>query len=304
MATPMFLRKMPEDAQMTVAIVVPRYRGKWVFCRRKNSGGWEFPGGHRETGENLEQTARRELWEETGVTQAAFHAVSSYQLGGGYGMLFFAEVECMEALPQGSEMAEVSVRQTLPEMFAYENLPVFYDRVQAWLNLQTNADELWDVFDRERRPTGRLHRRGDLLAPGDYHLVVHIWVRDRDGKYLLTKRSPNKGFPNLWETTGGSALAGDDSLTAAMREVREETGLVLHAESGRLVESRQWTDHFDDIWLFCQDFALEEITLLEGETCDAQRATAEEILRLHAQGRFVPTDDLESLMKLLESQQF
>lgn len=34
----------------------------------------------------------------------------------------------------------------------------------------------------------------------------------------------------MWETTGGSAVAGDDSLTAALRETKEELGIDL-AES-------------------------------------------------------------------------
>ena len=197
-------------------------------------------------------------------------------------------------------MAEICCCELLPEQFAYDNLPLFHDRVQEWLNLQSSADELWDVYDKDRNHTGRLHRRGDLLSPGDYHLVVHIWTRDSDGYYLLTKRSPNKGFPNMWEPTGGSALAGDDSLTAAIREVREETGLTLLPQNGILVDSRQWPDHFDDMWLFRQDFSLSDVTLLEGETCDVMKATAGDILRLHHEGRFVPIDGLSELLELLE----
>ena len=96
-------------------------------------------------------------------------------------------------------------------------------------------DELWDILDRNRQTTGRLHRRGDTLPEGDFHLTVHIWMRRSDGMFLLTKRSPNKTFPLLWETTAGSAIAGDDSLSAALREVREETGLILKPENGKLM---------------------------------------------------------------------
>lgn len=55
--------------------------------------------------------------------------------------------------------------------------------------------ELWDVYDEKRNLTGRLHRRGDPLPEGDYHLVVQVWMRNSRGEYLLTKRTPNKPHP-------------------------------------------------------------------------------------------------------------
>jgi len=166
--------------------------------------------------------------------------------------------------------------------------------------MQTSADELWDVYDGNRNPTGRTHRRGDFLAEGDYHLVVHIWVRNPEGKYLLTKRSPNKGFPNMWECTGGSALAGDDSLTAAIREVREETGLILSPENGQCLIQMKREDNFDDIWLFRQDFDVNKVKLLEGETCGVMLASAEEIRELNRQGVLVPYAFLEDFLQMAE----
>ena len=134
-----------------------------------------------------------------------------------------------------------------------------------------------------------------------HHIVVHAFVRCTDGRYLITKRSPNKGFPLMWETTGGSALAGEDSLTAALREVREETGIQVDPSQAQLVTTRPWIDHFDDIWLFRADFSLEDVTLLEGETCDACLATGEEIVRLWHRGEFVPTDALDQLLDQVET---
>lgn len=157
-------------------------------------------------------------------------------------------------------------------------------------------DELWDILDRNRQTTGRLHRRGDALPEGDYHLTVHIWMRRSDGMFLLTKRSPNKTFPLLWETTAGSAIAGDDSLSAALREVREETGLILKPENGKLMLTHKSTDTFADIWYFQQEFSLEDVVLLEGETCDAMIATKEQILQMDKEEILVPFAYLQELM--------
>ena len=289
------------SAKPAVSIIAARKDGQWLFCRRKDQTAWELPGGHLEPGETPEDAAKRELWEETGVTKAAFKAVALFCVADFWGMLYFAEVEQMEAIPQGSEICQVQLSQFLPEAHAYPNLPALFDRVQNWLNIQSGADELWDVYDSDRRPTGRLQRRGDPIPAGDHHIVVHAWVLCADGRYLITKRSPNKGFPLMWETTGGSALAGEDSLTAALREVREETGIRVDASRAKLVTTRTWIDHFDDIWLFKADFTLADVTLLEGETCDARLATADEIVALWQSGQFVPIDDLDRLLSQVEA---
>ena len=72
--------------------------------------------------------------------------------------------------------------------------------------------ELWDLLDRSRRITGILHERGKNMEDGYYHLVVHVWIANNNGQYLMSQRHPSKPFPLLWESTGGSVLAGETSL--------------------------------------------------------------------------------------------
>lgn len=157
-------------------------------------------------------------------------------------------------------------------------------------------DELWDVYNRDGERTGELHRRGDALGPGEYHLCVHVWMRMPDGRYLLTRRAPEKPFPGLWETTGGSALAGEESLDAALREVREETGLHLDPDKGERL-FRFWGDHFlCDVWLFRQALDLAEIRLQPGETCAFCAGDADVVRRFAERGEFFAFDYLERLL--------
>lgn len=300
MKEPIFLRNEYEDQQLKYAVVAARYHGKWIFCRHKERFTWEIPGGHIEPGETPFEAARRELYEETGALDADIHIVGAYELYD-RGLLCFAEVEQLGPIPAGSEIAQIQLFDTPPEDLTYGIVhQKLHHWVQGWLNLQSGADELWDVYDENRNPTGRTHRRGDYLKPGDYHLTVHVWMRNSEGKFLLTKRSPNKGFPNMWETTGGSALCGDDSLTAAIREVREETGLQLIAERGKVVLTKKGTDYFSDVWLFRQDFDLADVVLLEGETCDKMYASVSEIRRMRQEGKLVPFSYLDDLLDLIE----
>ena len=88
--------------------------------------------------------------------------------------------------------------------------------------------EYWDLYDCERKPLGKLHRRGDEIPAGEYHLVAEVWTRDNAGNFLVSRRHPDKPFGLYWECTGGSVVAGEDSLTGAQRELEEELGIRTH----------------------------------------------------------------------------
>lgn len=102
----------------------------------------------------------------------------------------------------------------------------------------------------------------------------------------------------MWECTGGSAVVGDTSLAAAIREVKEETGLDVAPQNGRLVFTFQGEHEFADIWLFQQDFDIADVILQENETCDAKWATKAEIKELIADEQFIPTHYIDKLFAL------
>ena len=83
-----------------------------------------------------------------------------------------------------------------------------------------------DIYDKDRNLTGRVHRRGSRWNKDEYGLVVCVWVYDGKGKVLLTRRAPEKSAPGTWENSGGAVKAGEDSLSAICRELREESGAV------------------------------------------------------------------------------
>jgi len=293
-----FLQDKIDDRKIFYVTCAARYQEKWVYARHKDRMTWDMPGGHREAGETPLEAMERELWEETGALQANIVPINVYSVNGSdiYGMLFFADILQLGELPEDFEMVQLQFLDNLPQQQTYPDIyPALFSRIQGWLNLQSNPEELWDVYDENRNLTGRLHRRGCPLNAGDYHLVVHVWMCNNQGKFLLTKRSPNKGFPNLWETTGGSALAGDDSLSAALREVKEETGIALDPQKGKCILSTKHSDYFRDVWVFCQNVSLDQVILQPGETTDKMYADVSGILHMYADGELVPYDYLKEL---------
>lgn len=137
-----------------------------------------------------------------------------------------------------------------------------------------------DIYDRERRLTGRTHLRGTSWKRGEYGLVACVWVYDGKGKLLLTKRAPEKSFPGTWENSGGAVRAGETSLQAIVRELREETGIEACPEEFELIDSGMDGNTHFDYYCLKRQIPIEDVVLLPGETVDAKWATFSQVHEL------------------------
>ncbi|THE09107.1 NUDIX domain-containing protein [Bacillus timonensis] len=151
--------------------------------------------------------------------------------------------------------------------------------------------EVWDIYNKNRNKTNKTHVRGNPLENGDYHIVVHVWIMNKMGEIVLTKRHPNKPYPNLWECPGGSILSGENSLEGAVREVKEEISITLVKSNGKLIRSerRDVFNDFYDIWLFNQNFDITETVLQKDEVSDIKWVTKTELEYMYDSSCIVPT---------------
>lgn len=140
--------------------------------------------------------------------------------------------------------------------------------------------EFNDIYDENRRPTGRLHRRGDRWRKGEFGLVVCVWVYDGHGKLLLTRRAPEKSFAGTWENSGGAVKAGETSRQAIVRELFEETGIRAEEDEFELLDSGKDNSAFYDYYCLRRNVAIEDIVLQPGETAAAKWVTFEEVHRM------------------------
>lgn len=117
-----------EDSLLKFAVIITKTNGKWVFCKHKERDTYEVPGGHRESGETIEETARRELREETGAVEFDIKPVCVYSVKGKtranenledetFGMLFTADIFSFEEIH--SEIEKIIICDELVENWTY-----------------------------------------------------------------------------------------------------------------------------------------------------------------------------------------
>lgn len=112
-----------DSNKIIFVVIVAKYCGRWVLCKKKGRDSWECPGGHIDKGEQPEQAARRELWEETGALECDIKPIGYYGTKGRggimenveevFGKIYYADIKVIGKLPN-FEMEKIEFFEELP----------------------------------------------------------------------------------------------------------------------------------------------------------------------------------------------
>ena len=136
--------------------------------------------------------------------------------------------------------------------------------------------EYFDVLDENGNKTGETKLRNEVHRDGDWHKAVHIWIINDKGDILLQRRCATKDSnPNMLDIScAGHLTAGDDSLTGAIRELKEELNIEIKPSDLQLIKtikrSSKYTstfinNEFDDLYILRTTKKIEDMKYQEEE---------------------------------------
>ena len=225
----------------------------------ENKDKWSGVGGKFEYGESPEECLLREIKEETGFTLQSwcFRGIVTFVYGEDtveYMHLYTADswkgnqITCTEGDLEWVKKSEIwnlnlwegdrIFFRLLTEETPFFSLKLIY-HIEGTLKqavLNGKELELFDILNEDGTKSGVVRERGVVHLDGSLHATVHIWIARPNKKsgydILLQRRSHHKdSSPDCLDiSSAGHISTGDDFLPSAMREAKEELGLILDPE--------------------------------------------------------------------------
>lgn len=145
--------------------------------------------------------------------------------------------------------------------------------------------ERFDLYDKQMNKLPHTMERGGTNQPGEYHMVVHIWIRNQAGEYLIQQRNKQDDLiQHQWAVTSGAVLQGETSIDGAIRETKEEIGIELQPSQLHLIH-RYFIEHpksnyITDLYLVEENILLNDCKLDTVEVRDVTYKTMADIQKM------------------------
>ena len=289
---------LPEGTyHLAVIVVILNSHGEVLLTRRAKEkaacpGYWENTGGAARSGETPLQAIQRELREETGLVAKPeeFTLLLREDRRTDCHFDIFAltrdvKIEDIQFQPEETDAARwmplkdweavAGTGQTLCPASGEDYKQELYRRIGQYLQGQRHfpqnaTPELWDLYDKDRQLLGRTIQRGQPMQEGEYHLGVTVAVFNTKGEILSTRRAPGKSFAGQWELPAGGVQAGESPVSAACRELWEETGISAAADELTLLLWQVRPHLHAAFYGLTKEVPLEQIVLQPRETDGAR----------------------------------
>lgn len=148
--------------------------------------------------------------------------------------------------------------------------------------------EILDIYDKDRRRTGKTYPRNEEIPQGGLRLIIHILIFNDKGELLIQQRADYKKMGGLWDIScGGACQAGEDSFEGARRELNEELGIEFDFTSIRPILTANFAQGFDDFYIIRENIGIDELKLQKEEVKAARWASRKEVFDLFSKGKFV-----------------
>ena len=176
--------------------------------------------------------------------------------------------------------------------------------------------EYFDILDDNGNKTGKIKLRSEVHRDGDWHKAIHVWIINDKGEVLLQRRCATKDSnPNMLDiSSAGHLSAGDDSLTGAIRELKEELNLDIKPEDLQFVRtlkrSSKYTptfinNEFDDMYVLRTNKTIDDMKYQETEISEIFFVPYKEFKKMVENKQsdlLMHTDEFEILFEMFDKE--
>lgn len=252
------------DELLKFAVIAAKYHGKQIFCRNKQRTTWEIPGGHREyaddgIGENILDTAKRELYEETGATELEIKPVCVYGVTSEgqttYGMLSCAEIKALGELPPEMEIGEIKQFDTLPSELTYPAIqPYLFEKVRNYMKdifnqVEDNMNDLvdkhvwWSNCATQDQMENARNDKFELFL-GISIPIPHEWILDIKSKDVLCLAGAGGLQAPLLAAAGANVTVIDisEKMLDKDRQMVKKYDVDMRIEHGNMTDLSRFPD--------------------------------------------------------------
>lgn len=317
------------DGHITADAIVMDKNGNVLLNHHKFLDIWAFFGGHSDGDEDSLNVAKREVAEETGITEVDdlggeildidVHTIPENiakkepeHIHYNIRFLFVVNSHDFTISDESKEIEWMSFEQAMKLLANTNRLRSLKKAYKIYLD-KFSTQEVFDVLNEKGEFTGQTATREECHKNGLWHRAVYAFIIDENKNILLQKRSAKKKlWPNMWDAPiGGHVDSGEFGRQALIREAKEELGIDISDDEVKyLVGSTSVNEmgdvinkHFNECYLITKSIDTSKIKLQEDEVSDIKFFTKEELLERisnNYEGLTTKTGVWNFLQKILE----